>query len=100
MTVLKSSKETCSVSNKRPSKNTNKPRLYGRFVKVKRSSFILLQQHLDLECVYKINFVLNITFCLFEKSFLFLFQASSQTQENRTQESDDDSESEKDFSHL
>ena len=38
--VVKSSKETCSVSNKRPSKNSNKPRLYGRFVKVKRSSFI------------------------------------------------------------
>ncbi|KAL9955390.1 hypothetical protein ACROYT_G036702 [Oculina patagonica] len=31
--VVKSSKESCTVSNKRPSKNTNKPLLYGRFVK-------------------------------------------------------------------
>ena len=32
--VVKSNKESCAVSNKRPSKNTNKPLLYGRFVKV------------------------------------------------------------------
>ncbi|XP_020620417.1 G patch domain-containing protein 4-like [Orbicella faveolata] len=31
--VVKSSKDSCTVSSKRPSKNTNKPLLYGRFVK-------------------------------------------------------------------
>jgi len=31
--VVKSSKHSCTVSNKRPSKNANKPLLYGRFVK-------------------------------------------------------------------
>lgn len=31
--VVKSGKESCVISNKRPSKNSNKPLLYGRFVK-------------------------------------------------------------------
>lgn len=32
--VVKSGKESCVISSKRPSKNSNKPLLYGRFVKV------------------------------------------------------------------
>jgi len=31
--VVKSSKVSCAVSNKRPSENNSKPLLYGRFVK-------------------------------------------------------------------
>lgn len=37
--VVKSGKESCVISNKRPSKNSNKPLLYGRFVKVFNTLF-------------------------------------------------------------
>ena len=40
--VVKSGKESCVISSKRPSKNSNKPLLYGRFVKVFNICFWIL----------------------------------------------------------